>query len=265
MSDVRFDVQDGIALLTLDRPDAMNVLTPGMMNEIGRLYAHCDRDDAVKVVLLTNSGGVFCAGADLSSGDVFATETGEDFSSCPLPVQAWDVRKPVIAACAGHAIGIGLSMALQCDLRVFALESRYGIVQNRRGVVADFAVEYLLPRLVGFERAFELIVGGARIDGAQALDWRLAGRAVPQARVLETALELAAGMARNCAPLVMGIHKRLLWRGLDLPREAFVDLETRALRHSMRNPDALEGGMAWVEKREPRWVSSVTQDWPDFL
>ncbi|MEE4661005.1 MAG: enoyl-CoA hydratase-related protein, partial [Halieaceae bacterium] len=190
-------------------------------------------------------------------------DPGEDMSSCPLSMQAWDVRKPVIAACNGHAIGVGLSIAMQADLRVFAEDAKYGFLQNRRGVVADFAMESVLPRIVGFERAFELLVRAPRLTGTEAGEWGLASRVVPAELVLETAMEIAGDMAQHCAPLVMGLHKRLLWRGLSMELQDMVELETRALRHSMQQRDAAEGGLAWFEKRLPRWTGSVSRDWPE--
>ena len=199
--ELQFEHRGGIALITLNRPDAHNALTGAMIQALGEAYRSCDRDDAVKVVVVTGSGDSFCAGADMSGGaDTFdAGGAGEDFSSCPLPFQAWELRKPVIAACNGHAIGIGLGIALQADLRVFAEEGKYGFLQNRRGVVADSAAEYLLPRLVGLERAFELLVRAPRLSGEEAGDWGLASRVVPQERVLEVAMDLARDMAENCA------------------------------------------------------------------
>lgn len=258
--------EEGVALITLNRPEQFNTLTAGMIAELGEAYRYCDEHDEVRVVVLTGSGQAFCAGADMSGGGAtFDEQQDMSFSSCPLPMQAWQVRKPMIAACNGHAVGVGLSIALQCDLRIFAEEGKYGLVQNRRGVVADNAVEYLLPRLIGFERAFEMIVRAHRLTGKEAGEWGLASRILPQQNVLETALDIARDMARNCSPLVMAMHKRLLWRALDITLPEFVELETRALHYSMGRSDAVEGGTAWFEKRAPQWQSSVQRDWPDFL
>ncbi|MGB1140836.1 MAG: enoyl-CoA hydratase/isomerase family protein [Halioglobus sp.] len=256
----------GVAVITLNRPDELNTFDTDMINTVGQYLRQCDEDDAVRVVVLTGSGKAFCAGADLSAGaSTFDEKEDMSFSSCALSMQPWEVRKPVIAACNGHAIGVGLSTALMCDMRVFAEEGKYGLLQNRRGVVADNVVEYLLPRLMGFERAFELIVRAVRLSGTEAKEWGLASRVTPAQDVLSTAMEIAEDMAVNCSPLVMAMHKRLLWQGLDMQREAFVDLETRALHYSMGREDAVEGGMAFFEKREPQWSSSVSRDWPDFL
>ena len=269
---ILFELQkDGVALLTFNRPDAKNVFDGAMLDALGAAYARCDADDAIRVVVVTGSGNTFCAGADMgarNTAPATAAATANkvpDISSCPLSCQAWEVRKPVIAACNGHAVGVGLSIALQADLRVFAEEGKYGLLQNRRGVVADFAVEYLLPRLVGMERAFELLVRAPRLSGAEAVAWGLASRVVPAAQVVDTALEIARDMAVNCAPLVMGMHKRLLWRGLDMNYSQLVELETRALQYSMDQPDAAEGGLAWLERRAPQWQGRLGGDWPDWL
>jgi enoyl-CoA hydratase/carnithine racemase len=264
--DVLLEVNEGVALITLNRPDALNTVNWGILQGLGDAYRRCDEDDTIKVVVVTGAGRAFCAGADLSGGEeAFDTPESEEFSSCPLSFQAWDVRKPVIAACNGHAIGVGLGIALQCDMRVLADEAKYGVLQVRRGVVADFAVEYLLPRMVGFERAFEMIVGGVTLSGTQAREWGVASRSCTSADVLETALDIARDMAVNCSPLVMGLHKRLMWQGQSASLAEMVDVETRALHHTMGAADALEGGMAWFEKRDPQWQSSVTKNWPEWM
>jgi enoyl-CoA hydratase/carnithine racemase len=264
--DICLDITDGIAVIRFNRAQALNTFTRGMMDSLGEAYRRCDEDDQVKVVVVTGTGKAFCAGAEISGdGDTFKTQGDMDFSSCPLSFQAWDVRKPVIAALNGHAVGVGLGLALQADMRIFAEQGQYGLLQNRRGVVADFAVEYLLPRMVGMERAFELVVGAVRLSGEQAVEWGLGSRVVPADDVLDTALALARDMADNCSPLVMGLHKKLLWKGLSMPLDEFVALETRMLHHSMGKPDAMEGGMAYFERRQPNWRSSVTGDWPQEL
>jgi enoyl-CoA hydratase/carnithine racemase len=266
VEDILLDVQDGIGLITFNRPDGLNTFNSGMMEGLGEAYRRCDEDDAVRVVVVTGAGKAFCAGADMSNGgETFDAQQDMDFSSCPLSFQAWDVRKPVIAACNGHGIGVGLGIAIQCDMRILAGEGKYGFLQNRRGVVADFAVEHVLPRLIGFERAFEMIVRAVRLSGTEACAWGLASRAVPADQVLATAMDIAEDMAVNCSPLVMGLHKKLLWRGQDVTREQLVELETKALHYSMGRPDAVEGGMAYFERRMPKWSSSVSGEWPDWL
>ena len=264
--DILFENKDGVAVITLNRPDQLNVFSSGMIEGLGDAYRRCDEDDAVKVVVVTGAGKAFCAGAEMNAGgDNFGSDDNPDFSSCPLSFQAWDVRKPVIAALNGHAIGVGLGIALQADSRILAREGKYGFLQARRGVVADFAVEQVLPRMIGMEKAFEMIVRGTRLSGDEACEWGLASRCVDAEQVLPAALEIARDMAVHCSPLVMGIHKRLLTQGQEMDRQAFVGLETRMLHHSIAQPDAAEGGMAYFERREPNWSSSVTRDWPPEL
>lgn len=265
--ELTLDCADGIAVITLNRPDAYNTMTNSIIEGLGAAYRRCDEDDGVRVVVVTGAGTAFCAGADMSGGGDTFDGASQDtvVNSCPLSMQAWEVRKPVIAACNGHAVGAGLGLAMQADMRVFANEGKYGFLQSRRGVVADFAVEYVLPRLVGFERAFELLVRAPRLTGEEARDWGLAGRCVPAEDVLETAMEIARDITANCAPLPVGLHKHLLWRGLSMSLEDVATMESQALNHTMSTPDAVEGGVAYMERREPHWSASVNKDWPDWL
>jgi enoyl-CoA hydratase/carnithine racemase len=262
-----FDVDEGVARIVINRPDAQNSLSAGLIEGIGDAYRRCDEDDRVRVVVITGEGSAFCTGADMSAGSATFDSGSQtvDINSCPLGTQAWQVRKPVIAACNGHAIGAGMGLAMQADMRVFADEGKYGFLQCRRGVVTDFAMEYLLPRLVGFERAFELLVRAPRLSGREAVAWGLAGRSVPAAQVLDTAMEIASDIVANCAPLVVGLHKNLLWRGLDTPLRQLAMLESRALNHSMTLPDAVEGGAAYFERRAPAWTGSIGDNWPEWL
>ena len=265
--ELKLELAGGIAVITLNRPDAYNTLTADIIEGLGAAYRRCDEDDDIRVVVVTGAGTAFCAGADMSGGgSTFDGETQSiDVNSCPLSMQAWEVRKPVIAACNGHAVGAGLGLAMQADMRVFANEAKYGFLQSRRGVVADFAIEYLLPRLVGFERAFELLVRAPKLSGEEAHAWGLAGRSVPAEAALETALEIAGDISANCAPLPVGLHKHLLWRGLSTSLKDAARLESLALNHTMSTPDAVEGGVAYIERRAPRWTASINKDWPDWL
>ncbi|MEH6519433.1 MAG: enoyl-CoA hydratase-related protein [Halioglobus sp.] len=265
--ELKFEVNDGVGVITLNRPDAYNSITSGILEGIGDAYKRCDEDDDIRVVVVTGAGNIFCAGADMSGGgSTFDSDAQTvEVNSCPLSMQAWEVRKPVIAACNGHAVGAGLGLAVQADMRVFSTDSKYGFLQARRGVVTDFAMEYVLPRLVGFERAFELLVRASRLTGEEAVAWGLAGRCVPADQVLDTAMEIARDIAVNCAPLAVGLHKSLLWRGLDMSMGDLAELESRALNLSMTKPDAVEGGMAYFERRDPQWTGSISEDWPAWL
>lgn len=265
--EVTLEMVEQVAIVTLNRPQYSNTLSRGLIEGLGAAYRRCDKDDEVRVVVVTGAGTTFSTGADMSGGaSTFdgATQTIA-VNSCPLSMQAWEVRKPVIAACNGHAVGAGLGLAIQADMRVFADEGKYGFLQSRRGVVADFAIEYMLPRLVGFEQAFELLVRATRLSGKEAVAWGLAGRSVPAEEVLVTALEIARDISINCAPLPVGLHKHLLWRGLAMNLGELAAMESRALNHTMSTPDAVEGGLAYIERRTPRWAAKLSEDWPPWL
>jgi len=174
------------------------------------------------------------------------------------------VRKPVIAAVNGAAVGLGLTLALQADLRVMAREGKYGIVQVRRGVMPDAYSHWTLPRLVGTERAAEILLTGRMFGGDEAERMGLACRVVPAERVLATALELADEIARNTAPLSVAVSKKLLWESSRLSWIEVGRKETDLHVHLMSRPDAIEGPVAFLERREPRWKLRVSSDWPDW-
>ena len=263
-TDVSLTLDDGVALITFNRPDRKNTLNSGMVQGLSDAYQRCDDDDDVRAVVVTGSGDSFCAGADLGDGTAFGAVDHAGFSSCPLDFQAYQVRKPVIAACNGHAIGVGLGIATQCDLRILADDALYGFLQVRRGVVADFGSHYLLPRVVGLEVALELLTLGRRYTGNELQAMGFCRRALPAEKVLPEALALAREYAENCSPLVVAQSKRLLWTALDQARCSAEAEETTVLTSNMGSPDALEGGMAFFERRAPRWEASVGADCPQI-
>jgi enoyl-CoA hydratase/carnithine racemase len=262
---VRSEERDGVALITLDRPELLNAFSGRMGRELGEAYRRCDADDAVRAVVVTGAGRAFCAGADLSAGaQSFAPQPQADFSAAGVDPPAFAIRKPVIAALNGHAIGIGLTLALQCDLRLLAREGRYGAVQVRRGVMPDAYSHWTLPRLVGLARAAEVLLTGRLLDGEEALALGLGSRLLPAQEVLPAALALARDVAENAAPLSVALSKRLLWQSFELAPAEVGRLETELHHHLLRGPDAREGGLAFAERRAPRFASRVARDWPQW-
>jgi len=263
--DIRFEVSDGVAIIELHRPEHLNAYTGRMGMELGDAYRTCDNDDTVRAVVLTGAGKAFCAGVDMSTGeDTFAKQGRHTFSAAGVDPPAWEVRKPVIAAMNGHAVGIGMTLALQCDMRIVANEGKYGIVQVRRGVMPDGYSHWTLPRLVGMERAAYLLLTGRLISGAEAAEMGIASQALPADEVLPAALEIARDIAANTAPLSVAITKRLLWESPTLTRAEVGYKETELHHHLMGRPDAVEGVMAWIERRQPQWKLSVKNNWPDW-
>lgn len=268
---VLVEVSDGVAVLTLNRPDKLNAFTGRMGDELGAAYAACDEDDAVRAVVLTGAGRGFCAGADLGgAGETFAAPaTGgagrPAFTSSPVRPPAWEVRKPVIAAVNGPALGIGLTLPMQCDLRYVAADATLGFVHVRMGVLPDAHAHWTVPRAVGFAVAQDLLLTGRRFTGAEAAELGLVHRALPADEVLAAAMETARDITVNAAPLSVAASKRLLWSTPALDADECDRLETAWHEALMGQTDAREGPMAFLQRRPPRWTLSPTGDWPPGL
>lgn len=264
---VRFEVADGVATITLNRPQVLNAFSGQMGQEIQDCFRHCDRDDEVRAVVLTGAGRAFCAGADFSNGPaVFgAPADANAFNANPFRFAAHRVRKPVIAAINGAAVGMGLTMTLHCDLRIVARDAKLGIVQNRRGVMPDLDSHWALPRIVGFARACEILLTGKMFSGVDAHHWGLANEIHDAEAVLPRSLEIARDIAVNVAPVSVAVSKRLLWTDEPASRHEINRLETELHKHLMGRADAREGVMAFLEKRAPQWQLRVSTDWPEGL
>ncbi len=259
------EVSHGVAVLTLNRPEKRNAYTAEMGRLLGEAYQACDADDAVRAIVLTGAGSAFCAGADFSGDDPFASPKG-DFTASPIRPAAFELRKPVIAAVNGHAIGIGLTIALQADIRVFAEDARCGVVQVRRGVLPDCMSHWTIPHLAGLGVAADLLLTGRTFFGREAPGLGLASRAVPAESVLPDAMAIAADIAENVAPMSAALCKRLLWDTVvnGYTPGQVAALETQLHQRVMGGPDAREGVAAFVERRAPRWSSSVSTEWTDL-
>ena len=265
-SDLTVEVSQGVAVLTLNRPERLNAYTAEMGRLLGEAYRSCDSDDTVRAVVLTGDGSAFCAGADFSSDNPFASPDSEDFSASPVRPAAFEIRKPVIAAVNGHAIGIGLTIALQADIRVFAEDARCGVVQVRRGVIPDCMSHWTIPHLAGLAVAADLLLTGRTFLGREAPGLGLATSAVPAQSVLPDAMAIAADIADNVAPMSAALCKRLLWDTVinGYTPQQVASLETQLHHRVMGSADAREGVAAFVDRRTPRWTSSVSAEWTDL-
>jgi enoyl-CoA hydratase/carnithine racemase len=256
---VLVEVSGGVAVLTLHQPEKRNAFSGAMGRELSEAYRAADADDAVRAVVLTGTPPAFCAGADLSAGEGTFAGTGEAFSATGVSFPAWQVRKPVVAAVNGHAIGIGLTLALQCDLRVMAADATYGVVQVRRGVLGDAWSHWALPRIVGISRAAEILLVGGTFDGRRAEQLGLTDRVLPAEEVLPAALALAREVADATAPLSVALSKRLLWSSFERDAADVAAAETQAHRVVMDHPDAREAMRAHLEKRAPQWTGRPSE------
>jgi enoyl-CoA hydratase/carnithine racemase len=230
----------------------------------------------VRAIVVTGAGRGFCAGADLArGGDAFDRTAAAEYQERPAdrpwqkPVRAiapWDVRKPIIAAINGPAVGVGATLPLQWDIRLAGASARIGFVFVRRGVVPEALSTWILPRLVGMARAAELLITGRLLSAEEALAMGLVSRVVPDADLLPTARAVAAEIARDTAPVSVAITKWMLWNmqsETDLARAD--DVDARAFWWTGMQPDAREGIKAFLEKRAPDWRMRPSEDMPDFL
>jgi enoyl-CoA hydratase/carnithine racemase len=213
--------QDGpIATITLNRPDQLNAYTTTMGDEITSAFRSLQRDASVRVVILTGAGRAFCAGVDLEH--LKAHNLGENASTGPrlgeedflrrLPLEMRDYPKPIIAAINGHAIGVGMTMLMPCDVRIAAEDAKLGFVFARLGILPGLGSTHLLPNLVGMARAQELVLTAKKILGSEAAEIGLVNKAVPREDVFSEARAMAEQMA-EVDPLVLSFAKRALHFG----------------------------------------------------
>jgi enoyl-CoA hydratase/carnithine racemase len=282
-TEISYDVADGVATITLQRPDKLNAFTLTMCRELVAAADAADADDDVRVVLITGAGRAFCAGADLSLGaDTFNEEAnrdgGDDLGDIGGVARDWGgvvtlrfaaLRKPLIAAVNGVAVGVGATMTLPADIRIAAEGARFGFVFARRGITNDGACSWFLPRVVGISQASEWVCTGRVFDAAEALSGRLVSRVVPADDLLPAARELAHEIAENTSAVSVATCKRLLWSMLDAPNPWDAHrLETAALAALGRGPDAAEGVTSFLEKRPARFPATVAEwdhlvpEWP---
>ncbi|OBK28575.1 crotonase [Mycobacterium sp. 1165196.3] len=263
--DLTVDMDSGVAVLTLNRPERLNAYTAEMGALLSRAYRDCDDDDDVRAIVLTGAGGAFCAGADFS-GDASPFDAPADpgaFSASPITPAAFELRKPVIAAVNGHAIGIGLTIALQADIRFVAEDAKYGVVQVRRGVLPDCMAHWTLTQLTTLGVAADILLTGRTFGGAEAAALGIANRALPADRVLDHALTVARDIVVNVAPMSAALCKRLLWDTAInhyTPRQVAA-LETRLHERVMGGADAGEGVAAFRDHRPPNFTARLSQEW----
>jgi enoyl-CoA hydratase/carnithine racemase len=263
--------QSHVGVVTLNRPERRNAYTAAMGVELQEAFAELEADEDVRAIVVTGAGRDFCVGADLGrGGDTFKRTSGDGREAAVArrttpAVHPWDMATPIIAAINGAAVGVGLTLPMQWDIRIVAAEARLGFVFNRRGIIPEANSLWIVPRLIGASRAMELLLTGRLFTGAEALEMGLASRAVERDQVLPVAMELAQDMAENVAPLSAAVTKRLLYRFLGEPdRAAAQELEARAFWWMGQQSDCAEGVTAFLEKRPPNWTMSKHTP-PPFL
>lgn len=264
-----YEVQDGVATLTLNRPDQLNALIAPLNAEIRDAMAAAAEDSAVKVIVLTGAGRGFCAGADMKSLDAvakgepypygepmtprklkqnrLASQFNGDFSYFP------SVPKPIIAAVNGPAAGVGFVMMLYCDLRFASDKAVIASAFSRRGLVAEYGSSWILPRLVGVASASDILFSGRKVSAEEALQMGLVSRIIPHEQMMQQTLAYAKEMAAMASPRSMRVMKEQIYG--DLARDAAqgLDLALDEMRQSLKSEDFKEGIAHFLEQRAPKF------------
>ena len=273
--DILLDISDGIATITLNRPDKLNAFTGTMMHEVIDAFDRTDADDNVKVVIVTGAGKGFCAGADLSSGgDTFARGGSDVQTKQGVPrdggglvsLRIFNSLKPVIGAINGAAVGVGVTMTLPMDIRMASENARFGFVFAKRGIVPEACSSYFLPRIVGIQQATEWVFTGRVFPAQEAKDARLVRSVHPADELLPAARELAREIADNTAPVSVALSRRMLWRmlGASHPMDAH-RADSRGIQERGRSNDSKEGVVSFLEKRAAKYPDRVSDGLPDIF
>jgi enoyl-CoA hydratase/carnithine racemase len=281
---IRYEAADGVAVVTLDRPEQRNAVTYGMIERLIEVFGEIDADDDVRAVIVTGSGDVFSAGTDLSGA---AGRGGGDPGSVggfspgtrgfkplrggtrdvggELAIRIFDCTKPVIAAVNGTAVGIGITMILPMDIRIAADTARFTLPFTRRGIVPESCATWFLPRVVGISRAVDWAVTGRIFPASEALEAGLVRELVPAADVLTRARAIAGEIATQTAPISVALTRQMMWKLLGAPHPIEANrLESKSLLEVQRMPDTAEGVASFLEKRPPRFTLRPGRDLPDF-
>src|SRR4051794_14097289 len=281
---VKYEVEDQILTITLNRPDKLNPFNGTIQQEMIDAFDAADKDDNVRAIIVTGAGRGFCAGADLSSGaDTFDRDARRgpvkrladgnvDYSDPQVrdgggqvTLRIFKCLKPVIAAVNGPAVGIGVTMQLAMDIRIASSAARFGFVFSQRGIVPEAASSYFLPRIVGISQALAWCYAGRVFPAEEALAGRLVSRVMAPAELIPAAREIARGFAEGTAPVSVALIRQMMWRmlGASHPMEAH-RIDSKAMFHRGRSADVKEGIMSFLEKRPPRFTDTVSGQWPDL-
>jgi len=277
---ILYEVEDGIATITLNRPDKMNAMTFGMGLELIEAFDRTDADDRVKAVIVTGAGDrAFCAGADIGGGSgSFDYANRTDMTERPMvngiypdtggrvALRIFDSLKPVIGAVNGVAAGFGATVLCAMDIRIAADSARFGYVFVRRGLVPETCASWFLPRIVGISTALDWCYSGRIVPAEEALRKNLVSALHPQDRLMDEARSIARSYMENSAPVSVALTRQMMWKmlGADHPMEAH-KADSRGITARGKSADVREGIASFQEKRAPVFPDRVSTDMPDFF
>jgi len=270
-----YEAADGVLTITLDRPEQLNAFTDQMKRELIDACDRADADDSIRAIVVTGRGRGFCAGADLSGGpETFnasargrATDIGDyRDGGGELTLRIFELKKPIIAAINGPAVGVGATMTLAMDIRLASEKARMGFVFARRGIVPEACSSWFLPRIVGISQAMEWVSTGRVFNAQEALAGGLVKSVHAPDALLPAAYALAREIADNTAPVSVALCRQLMWRGLTAshPMRAHM-ADSRGILYMGQSDDVREGVASFLEKRKPDFKMSVANDLPDLF
>ena len=274
-TELLYSVADGVATVTLHRPDKLNAFTNTMMRELHMVFDEIDADDNVRAVVMTGSGRGFCAGADLSGGGgtfndgSLSTDSQSKFrrdGGGTVTLRMFKCNKPIIGAINGPAVGIGATMTLAMDMRLISSSAKMGFVFTRRGIVPEACSSWFLPRVVGISRAAEWVYTGRILSADEAQSGGLVRTVYAPDELLPAARTLAREIADNTSGVSVALSRQMLWRmlGADHPMQAH-RVDSRAIQLRGRSADAHEGVTSFLEKRPAKFSDSVAASLPDVF
>jgi len=267
--EIRYEVDGAAAIITLNRPDSLNAFTNNMLLELKHAFDAAERDESVVGIILTGEGRGFCAGMDMNSlnsqasgGDLRAgveakpleadpgdKTMGENFTIAFTYILS--IRKPVIAAVNGACAGLGMSIALLCDMRFAAESAKFITAFSQRGLVAEHGQSWLLPRIVGPSRALDLLWSSRRVGPAEAKEIGLADRVCPDEELLGAAKQYIGELAAGAAPMSLMIMKQQVYRHLNMNLHDAMTESTELMQASLERSDFKEGVKSFMERRAP--------------
>jgi enoyl-CoA hydratase/carnithine racemase len=255
---VQIEIEDGVALLTLNRPERLNAWTAEMEHAYFALLEQCAEDDQVRAIVVTGAGRGFCAGADMQElqalGNGSSAAAAEPRERLPQSFPL-SIPKPIIAAVNGACAGIGLVQALMCDLRFAAEGAKLTTAFARRGLIAEHGISWMLPRLVGPARALDLLMSGRVLFAEEAVDLGLVNRVLAPDRLLEATLDYARELVVNCSPASMATMKHQVYTDLERTLPDALAEADRLMFASFTGPDFVEGVSSFLERRDPRFAA----------
>jgi enoyl-CoA hydratase/carnithine racemase len=266
--DTTYAKSERIATITYNRPEKMNAWTPRMFDELRQAIDDAEQDLDIGAILITGAGRAYCSGADIgglnrmaqgaersgASAQSSASTTQLDADGMGRFAFMLSLKKPVVAAINGPAVGMGFANALYCDIRIASERARMGLIFPRRGLAIEFGSSWLLPRIVGLANAVDLALTGRLIDAQEALRMGLVSRVVADNELMPAARALAADLANQCSPLGISYVKRFVYQHLYTDLATALRDEADSAQVMLHSDDFKEGVKAFLEKRAPKFT-----------